>query len=80
MGPHQTDHHRIPDQELAGRHVLRRTPAEAFYVKIDESLNPPSEQALGRLNVEIGVRPTYPAEFIIVRIGIRRDGTEVATA
>ena len=59
---------------------LGLTEAEAFYVTIDETLNPPSEQALGRLNVEIGVRPTYPAEFIIVRIGIRRDGTEVATA
>jgi phage tail sheath protein FI len=43
---------------------------DAFYVRIDEALNPFSEQALGRLNIEIGIRPTYPAEFIIVRIGI----------
>ena len=30
---------------------------EAFYVRIDEALNPFSEQQLGRLNIEIGVRP-----------------------
>lgn len=53
------------------------TPEEAFYTRIDEVLNPFSEQALGRLHVEIGVRPTYPAEFIIVRIGIWQGGSEV---
>lgn len=53
------------------------TAEEAFYVRIDEALNPFSEQALGRLNIEIGVRPTYPAEFIIVRIGIWPGGSEL---
>jgi Bacteriophage tail sheath protein len=53
------------------------TPEDAFYVRIDEVLNPFSEQALGRLHIEIGVRPTYPAEFIIVRIGISPGGSEV---
>lgn len=51
---------------------------EAFYVRIDEILNPFSEQQLGRLNIEIGVRPSYPAEFIIVRIGIWDGGSEVS--
>jgi phage tail sheath protein FI len=50
---------------------------DAFYVRIDETLNPFSEQALGRLNIEIGMRPTYPAEFIIVRIGIFQGGSEI---
>ena len=50
---------------------------EAFYVRIDEILNPFSEQQLGRLNIEIGVRPTYPAEFIVVRIGIWDGGSDV---
>ncbi|MEZ4447711.1 MAG: phage tail sheath subtilisin-like domain-containing protein, partial [Polyangiaceae bacterium] len=36
------------------------TREEAFYVRIDEDLNPFSEQALGRLHIEIGLRPTYP--------------------
>jgi phage tail sheath protein FI len=50
------------------------TPEDAFYVRIDEALNPFNEQALGRLTIEIGVRPTFPAEFIIVRIGISATG------
>lgn len=50
---------------------------EAFYVRIDQALNPFSEQQLGRLHIEIGVRPSYPAEFIIVRIGIWDGGSEV---
>lgn len=53
-------------------------PEKAFYVRIDEVLNPFSEQALGRLHIEIGVRPSYPAEFIIVRIGIWDGGGEVS--
>ncbi len=55
-------------------------PDDAFYVRIDEVLNPFSEQALGRLHIEIGVRPSYPAEFIIVRIGIWQGGSEVTEA
>ena len=54
------------------------TAEEAFYVRIDEVLNPFSEQALGRLNIEIGLRPTYPAEFIIVRIGIWQGDSEIS--
>ena len=52
--------------------------SEAFYVRIDETLNPFSEQQLGRLHIEIGVRPSYPAEFIIVRIGIWDGGSTVS--
>jgi phage tail sheath protein FI len=56
------------------------TAKEAFYVRIDEALNPESERALGRLHIEIGVAPTYPAEFIVVRIGIWQGGSEVTEA
>ena len=52
-------------------------PEDAFYVRIDEHLNPDAERALGRLHIEIGVRPSYPAEFIIVRIGIWAGGSAV---
>ena len=57
--------------------LFGETPEDAFYVRIDEVLNPFSEQALGRLHIEIGVRPSYPAEFIIVRIGIWAGGSEI---
>jgi phage tail sheath protein FI len=56
------------------------TPEEAFYVRIDDVLNPFSEQQLGRLHIEIGARPTYPAEFIVVRIGIWQGGSEITEA
>jgi uncharacterized protein len=56
------------------------TPKEAFYVRIDEALNPPADRALGRLTIEIGVKPSYPAEFIIVRIGIWQGGSDVSEA
>jgi phage tail sheath protein FI len=52
--------------------------SDAFYVRIDDVLNPFSEQQLGRLHIEIGVRPSYPAEFVIVRIGIWDGGADVS--
>ena len=54
------------------------TAEEAFYVRIDEALNPASTRRLGRLYIEVGVRPSYPAEFIVVRIGIWSGGAEVS--
>ncbi|MCU0526249.1 MAG: phage tail sheath subtilisin-like domain-containing protein [Elainella sp. Prado103] len=54
------------------------TADQAFYVRIDEALNPPSTRALGRLYIEIGVAPVRPAEFIIVRIGLWDGGSEVS--
>jgi phage tail sheath protein FI len=53
------------------------TAQDAFYVRIDEALNPESTRRLGRLYIEIGVVPTYPAEFIVVRIGIWDRGSEI---
>jgi phage tail sheath protein FI len=56
------------------------TADEAFRVRIDEALNPPSERALGRLYIEIKVAPVRPAEFIIVRIGLWDGGGDVNEA
>jgi Bacteriophage tail sheath protein len=67
-------------QQFRDGGLFGNTPEEAFYVRIDEVLNPFSEQALGRLHIEIGVRPAYPAEFIIVRIGIWQGGSETTEA
>ena len=44
------------------------TPAEAFYVKCDDELNPPESRDLGRLIIEVGMAPVKPAEFVIFRI------------
>ena len=51
---------------------------DAFQVRIDEALNPPSERALGRLHIEIQVAPVRPAEFIVVRIGLWDGGGDVS--
>jgi hypothetical protein len=44
------------------------TPQEAFYVKCDAEINPPEMRDLGQLNIEIGIAPVKPAEFVIFRI------------
>ncbi|MBD2207019.1 phage tail sheath family protein [Calothrix sp. FACHB-1219] len=49
--------------------LVGATPAAAYYVKCDETNNPPEIVNEGKLIVEIGVAPTRPAEFIIFRIG-----------
>lgn len=44
------------------------TPAQAFYVKCDEELNPPHQRDLGQLVVEVGIAPVKPAEFVVFRV------------
>ena len=44
------------------------SPAEAFYVKCDGTINTPETMMMGRLYVEVGVCPVRPAEFVIFRI------------
>ncbi len=44
------------------------TPAEAFYVKCDEELNPVEVRDAGQVIIEIGICPVKPAEFVIFRI------------
>jgi phage tail sheath protein FI len=44
------------------------TAEEAFYVKCDESLNPPQVRMVGQVITEIGVAIVRPAEFVIFRI------------
>jgi phage tail sheath protein FI len=50
---------------------------DAFYVKCDETNNPPEVVDQGKLIVEVGVAPTYPAEFIVFRIGRTLEEFEV---
>ena len=46
-----------------------KTREEAFFVKCDETNNPPESVALGRLITDVGVAPVRPAEFIVFRVG-----------
>jgi uncharacterized protein len=45
------------------------TAGEAFFVRCDETNNPPESVASGRLVTDVGVAPARPAEFIVFRVG-----------
>jgi phage tail sheath protein FI len=47
--------------------LFGKTPAEAFFVKCDEQLNPPDQRDKGYLVVDIGLAPVKPAEFVVFR-------------
>jgi phage tail sheath protein FI len=44
-------------------------PEEAYFVRCDRSTMTQSDLDSGRMVIEVGVAPTRPAEFVIVRIG-----------
>lgn len=53
------------------------TPGQAFYVKCNAETNPPENREVGKVLTEIGLAPTSPAEFIVVRITQRPNTTEL---
>jgi phage tail sheath protein FI len=56
------------------------TPAQAFFVKCDETTNPPEVIDAGQVVVVVGIAPVKPAEFVIFRIGQSAAGTAVEAA
>jgi Bacteriophage tail sheath protein len=50
---------------------------QAFFVRCDETNNPPFMTDAGRLIAEIGVAPSEPLEFIVLRLAREGDGTLV---
>jgi hypothetical protein len=44
------------------------TPEQAFFVKCDETNNPPETRDAGQLIIDIGIAPVKPAEFVVFRI------------
>jgi uncharacterized protein len=54
------------------------TAKEAFYVQINDELNPPATVELGEVVVEIGLAPTRPAEYIVLRIGLWDGGAQIS--
>jgi hypothetical protein len=53
------------------------TPEQAFYVRCDDSNNPPETVGLGQVLCEVGVAIAAPAEFIVFRVGRREAVVEV---
>jgi hypothetical protein len=52
-----------------GGALFGATPEEAFYVKCDTETNPRELIDAGQVNVQIGICPVKPAEFVIFTIG-----------
>lgn len=48
--------------------LMGTKPSEAFYVHCDRTTMSQSDLENGRLIIEVGIAPTYPAEFVIFRI------------
>jgi hypothetical protein len=44
------------------------SPAEAYFIKCDAENNPQESRDLGQLNIDVGMCPVKPAEFVIFRI------------
>ncbi len=53
------------------------TEDQAFFVKCDDKLNPPSVQYQGELIAQVGIAPAEPLEFIVLNIA--RDGDSTLT-
>jgi len=53
--------------------------AQAFFVKCDEETNRPNEVDLGRVVALVGLAPSVPAEFIIVRVEHDASGVTVSS-
>ena len=51
---------------------------QAFYVKCDAETNPPENREYGKVFTEIGLAPSFPAEFIVVRITHQANTTEAS--
>jgi uncharacterized protein len=52
-----------------------RTPSEAFFVRCDETLNPPEFLDTGSLLCHVGIAPAEPLEFIVLHLSRDGDGT-----
>jgi uncharacterized protein len=52
----------------SGGALLGNTPEQAFYVRCDETTNPPAVRDLGQVVTEIGVALVKPAEFVVFRV------------
>jgi hypothetical protein len=60
---------------------LRGASAEqAYFVRCDETNNTPSSVGQGSVNIEIGLAPLTPAEFIIINIGQFDGGSSASVA
>jgi len=53
------------------------TAEDAYSVQCDATTTTPYDESQGRMICEVGLNPPWPAEFVVVRIGITEGGVEV---
>lgn len=56
------------------------TQQQAFFVKCDEENNPGQQRNNGQLVADIGVAPSIPFEFVIVRVGMQENELKISEA
>lgn len=54
------------------------SPDEAYYVRCNEETNPPAVRDAGKVVTEIGLAPSNPNEFVIVRVTHGASGIEIS--
>lgn len=57
--------------------MVGASPDQAFYVRCDDTNNPAAQRDEGQLIAEVGIAPTVPFEFIVLRIGREADAFEI---
>ena len=63
---------------LFQRGALRgATPEQAFFVKCDAETNPPEVREAGQVVSEIGLAPSLPSEFVVVRLAQSASGVSL---
>ena len=60
--------------------LVGATEDEAYFVRCDDSTNPPDQVDLGMLLCLVGVAPVQPAEFVVLRIARIEGSLEVTDA
>jgi hypothetical protein len=56
------------------------TPQQAFFVKVDDTINTEATIDNGEVHIEVGVSLQRPAEFVVIKIGQFDGGTTVTVA
>lgn len=68
-------------QELWSRGAMvGATPDQAYFVRCNAANNPAESRARGELLVEVGIAPSVPLEFILLRVGRDANGFAVKEA
>jgi phage tail sheath protein FI len=56
--------------------LVGATPREAFFVKCDETTNPPDLVEAGQVTIQIGIAPMRPSEFIVFSVSHDQVGAD----